>query len=78
MANVIDKEAVTIAPARHVKVVGGSPVVVPERPVEEEIARATIVGETKGVADDEEAERLPDERHSGGIFRSDEERAGLA
>src|SRR4029077_8442523 len=40
-------------------VVSGSPVVVPEGLVEKEIARAAIVGETEGVADNQEAEGLP-------------------
>jgi len=59
MANIVDKEAVAIAPAGHVKVVSGSPVIVPEGLVEKEIASAAIVGETEGVADNEEAEGLP-------------------
>src|SRR5215471_1001811 len=59
MANIVDQEAVAIAPAGHVKVVSGSPVVVPERLVEKEITRTAIVGETEGVADNEEAEGLP-------------------
>ena len=60
MANVIDEEAVAIAPARHVKVVSGSPVVVPERLVEEEIASTAIIGETEGVTDNEETKGLPE------------------
>jgi hypothetical protein len=60
MANIVDQEAVAIAPAGHVKVVSGSPVVVPEGLVEKEITSTAIVGETEGVADYEEAERLPE------------------
>ncbi len=59
MANIVDQEAVAIAPAGHVKVVSGSPVVVPEGLVEKEITSTAIVGETEGVADNEEAEGLP-------------------
>ncbi len=59
MANVIHEKAIAVAPAGHVKVVSRSPVVVPEGLVEKEIASAAIVGETEGVADQEEAEGLP-------------------
>ena len=58
MANIIDDETVAIAPMRHVKVVGRSPIVMPERLVEEKIAGAAIVGETEAVADDQKAEGL--------------------
>ncbi len=59
MANVIDDETVAIAPVRHVKVVRRSPIVMPERLVEEEIAGAAIVGQTEAVADDQKTEGLP-------------------
>jgi hypothetical protein len=60
MANVIDEEAIAIAPFRHVKVAGGRPVVMPERLVQEEVTKAGIVGEAETVADHKEAERLPE------------------
>jgi hypothetical protein len=58
MTDVIDEEAIAIAPAGHVEVVGGGPVIVPEGFVEEQITSAVIVGESKSMASDEKAEGL--------------------
>jgi hypothetical protein len=69
MADVVDEEAVAITPTRHVKVVCGSPVVVPEGFVEEEIASTAIVSETKGVSHDKKTKGLPESGLPAEFFR---------
>jgi hypothetical protein len=60
MANVIDEEAVAVTPSVHVKVIEGSPIVMPERPVNEEMTGVRIGSQTKRVLGEEEFEGLPE------------------
>jgi hypothetical protein len=60
MADIINEKIVAITPTGHVKIGGGSPVVVPEGLMEEVIASARIIGKTECMGHDEEAERLPE------------------